>query len=108
MINGPTRAAGRWEHREQLLQFVCVKPQTVAARTAVEAQLAGHSDFFQRRVATRAQMFPPRRYSPREMKRPGQRIVSGDLVEFAGVEPHAPATLTVIDLDRLELDDEQT
>ena len=55
-MNGFARAAAGREHREQSLQFVCVKPQAVAARTAVESQWqapvrAGDRDFVEPPVA---------------------------------------------------------
>src|SRR5438552_18295189 len=113
-MNGFARAAAGREHREQSLQFVCVKPQAVAARTAVESQWqvsgrAGDGDFVESPVTSGAEVLRAARDNAPLLLELEQGIVRvgsrgcHELVEFASVKPNAAATLAVINLDRFEI-----
>jgi hypothetical protein len=117
LLDGFSRAAVGWEHREQLLQFVVVKPQAVAAGTFIECQGGGTRVFdlnlVQGDVATGAKM------------RVVSRLCAGLLLEFqqgigrlragsrhngfqlAGLEPETTALMTEINVEIPKMQDEQ-
>src|SRR5439155_5693271 len=98
-MNGFARAAAGREHREQSLQFVCVKPQAVAVRTAVESQWqapvrAGDRDFVEPPVAAGTEVCRAARDNARLLLELEQGIIRvgsrgcHELLEFASVKPN--------------------
>jgi hypothetical protein len=116
-LDGVSRTAVGWEHREKLLQFVVVDPQAVAAGTFVEGQRwrAGmfHLYFMEGGVATWAEVgtaFWFRASLFLESQQGIVRVGAGtrhDRFQLAGIQPQSAALMTEIDIEVTEMQDEQ-
>ncbi|HUI07641.1 MAG TPA: hypothetical protein VL486_11630 [Verrucomicrobiae bacterium] len=117
MIDGlPCPAFGR-EHREKPLQFVRVKPQTVAPGAFVEGQgrraSVFHLDFPQRLVTARAEVRAAIGQDAALLLEAEEGIVGSctrafqERFEFACIQPQPAAPVTRIDFDLLEMQDEK-